>query len=54
MERFRGPARYRQAAAEFKLKAEQETSFSKREYYFERHRHWLRLAIAYEEESEAA
>jgi hypothetical protein len=54
MDRFRGPARYRQAAIEFKLKAEQATSISKREYYFDLHRQYLRLAIAYEEESEAA
>jgi hypothetical protein len=54
MESFRGAARYRQAAVEFKLKAEQATSFSKREYYYELHRQYLRLAIAYEEGSEAA
>ena len=53
MVRLRGAAAYRQAAAEFKRKAEQETSVSKREYYFELHRHWLRLAITYEE-NEAA
>jgi hypothetical protein len=54
MDRFRGAARYRQAAAEFKLKAEQATSFSKREYYYDLHSQYLRLAIADEEESEAA
>ena len=54
MESFHGPARYRQAAVEFKLKAEQETKPSKREYYFNLHRHYLRLAITCEEESEAA
>lgn len=54
MERFRGAARYRQAAVEFKLKAEQETKPSKREYYFDLHRQYLRLAITCEEESEAA
>ena len=54
MERFRGYARYRQAALEFKLKAEQATSPSKRAYYYDLHRTYLRLAIAYEEESEAA
>jgi two-component sensor histidine kinase len=54
MDGFRGPARYRQAATEFKLKAEQATSISKREYYFDLHRQYLRLAIACEEESEAA
>jgi hypothetical protein len=50
---FRGPARYRQAAVDFKLKAEQETSPSKRAYYYDLHRQYLRLAIA-EEESKAA
>jgi hypothetical protein len=54
MDRFRGPARYRQAAVEFKLKAERETKPSKREYYFDLHRQYLRLAITCEEESEAA
>jgi hypothetical protein len=54
MERFRGAARYRQAAVEFKLKAEQEMKPSKREYYFDLHRQYLRLAIACEEDSEAA
>ena len=54
MDRFRGPERYRQAAVEFKLKAEQEKSPSKREYNFDLHRQYLRLAIASEEESEAA
>jgi hypothetical protein len=54
MDRFRGPERYRQAAAEFKLKAEQEKRPSKREYYYDLHRQYLRLAIAYEEDSEAA
>ena len=54
METFRVAARYRQAAVEFKLKAEQETRPSKREYYFDLHRQYLRLAITCEEESEAA
>jgi hypothetical protein len=54
MDRFRGPERYRQAAVEFKLKAEQEKSPSKREYYYDLHRQYLRLAITCEEESEAA
>jgi hypothetical protein len=53
MVRLRGSADYRQAAAEFKRKAEQETSVPKREYYFDLHRYWLRLAISYEE-NEAA
>jgi len=54
MEGFRGAASYRRAATEFKLKAEQEASLSKRAYYYELHRQYLRLAIACEEESEAA
>jgi hypothetical protein len=54
MERFRGAASYRKAAVEFRIKAEQETKPSKREYYFDLHRQYLRLAIACEEESEAA
>jgi hypothetical protein len=54
METFRGPARYRQAAVEFKLKAEQEKTPSKRAYYYDLHRTYLRLAIAYEQDSEAA
>jgi hypothetical protein len=54
METFRGPARYRQAAVEFKLKAELERSPSKRAYYYDLHRTYLRLAITWEEESEAA
>jgi hypothetical protein len=43
-------ARYREAAVELKLKAEQEPSFSRREQYFERHHRLLRLAIVCEEE----
>jgi hypothetical protein len=54
MDRFRGPERYRQAAAEFKLKAEQEKRPSKRAYYFDLHQTYLRLAITWEEESDAA
>jgi hypothetical protein len=54
MDRFRGPERYRQAAVEFKLKAEQERSPSKRAYYYDLHRTYLRLAMTCEEESDAA
>jgi hypothetical protein len=54
MESFHGPTRYRQAAVEFKLKAEQEKSPSKREYYYDLHQTYLRLAITSEEQSEAA
>jgi hypothetical protein len=42
----------RKAAAEYKLRAEQEAGCSEREYYFELHRYWLRSAIVYEEEAE--
>ena len=42
------------AAADFKRKAERETRPSEREICFELYREWLRLAVAYEDETDRA
>ena len=46
-------ARFRETAAEFKQRAEQEASFSKRETFFGIHQQLLRLAIVCEEDTES-
>ena len=44
--------RCRNAAAEYKLRGEQEASCPEREFYFELHRYWLRSATVCEEEAQ--
>jgi hypothetical protein len=45
-------AHCRQMAAEYGRRAEQETRPVERDFYFDLHRRWLRMAIVYEIEAE--